>query len=96
MTTSKWLNCGIVSNASIIFCNLLPFSEFLQKYTPKVERLGFDENYLDVTDMVEQRLALNDDAHQAGFVYGAETGTQGIDWHHIKATVITWQSWFDK
>ena len=26
------------------------------KYTPHVERLGFDENYLDVTDMVEQRI----------------------------------------
>ncbi|XP_067665765.1 DNA polymerase iota-like isoform X2 [Haliotis asinina] len=49
-------------------------SEFLQKYTAKVERLGFDENYLDVSDMVEQRLALNDYTHQTtGFLYEAET-----------------------
>lgn len=26
------------------------------KYTPHVERLGFDENYLDLSEMVEQRL----------------------------------------
>ncbi|KAL8615934.1 hypothetical protein ACOMHN_034610 [Nucella lapillus] len=31
-------------------------SEFLIKYTPNVERLGFDENFLDVTEMVEQRI----------------------------------------
>ncbi|VDI32765.1 DNA polymerase kappa [Mytilus galloprovincialis] len=31
-------------------------SEFLQKYTPNVERLGFDENYLDVSEMVKQRI----------------------------------------
>lgn len=31
-------------------------SEFLQKYTPNVERLGFDENYLNVSEMVEQRI----------------------------------------
>ncbi|XP_046545340.1 DNA polymerase iota-like isoform X2 [Haliotis rubra] len=51
-------------------------SEFLQKYTAKVERLGFDENYLDVSDMVEQRLSLNDYTHQTtGFVYDSETET---------------------
>lgn len=26
------------------------------KYTPHVERLGFDENYLDLSEMVEQRV----------------------------------------
>lgn len=26
-------------------------------YCPLVERLGFDENFMDVTEMVEQRLA---------------------------------------
>ena len=27
------------------------------KYTPHVERLGFDENYLDLSEMVEQRIS---------------------------------------
>ncbi|XP_069137604.1 DNA polymerase iota-like isoform X2 [Argopecten irradians] len=31
-------------------------SEFLQQYTPHVERLGMDENFLDVTHLVKQRL----------------------------------------
>ncbi|XP_055891342.1 DNA polymerase iota-like [Biomphalaria glabrata] len=34
-------------------------SEFLQKYSPKVERLGFDENFIDVTDLVTWRLKDN-------------------------------------
>lgn len=30
-------------------------TEFLLKYTPYVERLGMDENYLDVSELVECR-----------------------------------------
>lgn len=33
--------------------------EIVQKYTPLVEKLGLDENYLDVTDVVNQRLSEN-------------------------------------
>ncbi|KAI3372612.1 hypothetical protein L3Q82_023091 [Scortum barcoo] len=32
-------------------------TELLMSYCPLVERLGFDENFMDVTDMVERRLA---------------------------------------
>lgn len=32
-------------------------TELLMSYCPLVERLGFDENFMDVTEMVEQRLA---------------------------------------
>lgn len=44
-------------------------SEFLHKYTPYVERLGMDENYLDVSELVEWR---KDKVPQmvAGHVYG--------------------------
>lgn len=31
-------------------------TDYLQKYCPLVERLGFDENFLDVTDLVNERL----------------------------------------
>ncbi|XP_059146585.1 DNA polymerase iota-like [Physella acuta] len=31
-------------------------SEFIQKYTPQVERLGFDENFIDVSEMVTWRI----------------------------------------
>ncbi|KAH9513286.1 hypothetical protein Btru_034545 [Bulinus truncatus] len=34
-------------------------SEFLQKYSPKVERLGFDENFIDVSELVSWRLTDN-------------------------------------
>jgi DNA polymerase iota len=30
--------------------------DFLVKYTPYVERLGFDENFVDVTEMVDMRI----------------------------------------
>ncbi|XP_061172200.1 DNA polymerase iota-like [Saccostrea echinata] len=44
-------------------------SEFLNKYTPYVERLGMDENYLDVTDLVNQRKDENN-LTVAGHVFG--------------------------
>ncbi|KAJ8299831.1 hypothetical protein KUTeg_022578 [Tegillarca granosa] len=46
-------------------------SEFLQKYTANVERLGFDENFLDVSEMVDQRLQNeNGDMEVNGHIYG--------------------------
>lgn len=34
--------------------------DILQRYTPTVEKLGFDENFIDVTKLVEDELRLND------------------------------------
>lgn len=34
----------------------LSAQDLLMSYCPLVERLGFDENYMDVTEMVERRL----------------------------------------
>ena len=31
-------------------------SELLEEFSPVVERLGFDENFVDITEMVEKRL----------------------------------------
>lgn len=41
-------------------------------YCPLVERLGFDENFVDITDMVEKRLAETSDRDISfkGHVYG--------------------------
>lgn len=41
-------------------------------YCPLVERLGFDENFMDVTEMVEKRLAETPDFEISfkGHVYG--------------------------
>lgn len=36
--------------------NCIYITDYLQKYCPLVERLGFDENFLDVTDLVNERL----------------------------------------
>lgn len=32
------------------------FLELLEEFSPLVERLGFDENFIDITDLVEKRL----------------------------------------
>jgi hypothetical protein len=48
-------------------------NSLVQGITPNVERLGFDENFLDVTDLVEARLRENLDhsgLHPDGIVYG--------------------------
>ncbi|XP_039477170.1 DNA polymerase iota isoform X4 [Oreochromis aureus] len=47
-------------------------TELLMSYCPLVERLGFDENFMDVTEMVEQRLAQTvkfEDFSYKGHVY---------------------------
>lgn len=31
-------------------------SELLEEFSPVVERLGFDENFVDITEVVEKRL----------------------------------------
>ena len=48
-------------------------SELCQQFTPLVERLGFDENFLDVTELINQRKAAG--SQVIGHEYG---GRQGI------------------
>ncbi|XP_078376601.1 DNA polymerase iota-like [Oculina patagonica] len=45
------------------------------KFTPLVERLGMDENYLDVTELVSSRLLSNPpgDRNYSGFLYNSDT-----------------------
>jgi DNA polymerase iota len=46
--------------------------EVMHTFTPNVERLGMDENYLDVTDIIERRLKELDDGDEVkveGCVY---------------------------
>lgn len=46
-------------------------NDLLLGITPNVERLGFDENFLDVTDLVETRLSLEESSILPdGMVYG--------------------------
>lgn len=45
-------------------------TDHLQKFTPLVERLGLDENYVDVTEIVASRLL--GDVEAVGHVYGGE------------------------
>ncbi|XP_070760665.1 DNA polymerase iota [Enoplosus armatus] len=42
-------------------------TELLMSYCPLVERLGFDENFMDVTKMVERRLAQTPEANNFSF-----------------------------
>ena len=56
------------------------FTEYLQQYCPKVERLGFDENFLDITDLVRDRLANQTGESETGVmghVYGEEPSVLG-------------------
>lgn len=50
--------------------NLLSFArhpELLMSYCPLVERLGFDENFMDITEMVERRLAQTTESSSFSF-----------------------------
>ena len=51
--------------------------EFLQKYTPNVERLGFDENFLDVSEMVKQRIDSSNHEFK-GHIYKGDCGEGNI------------------
>ncbi|XP_071339693.1 DNA polymerase iota isoform X2 [Trachinotus anak] len=42
-------------------------TELLMSYCPLVERLGFDENFMDVTEMVERRLAQTPESNSFSF-----------------------------
>lgn len=47
-------------------------ADLLMSYCPLVERLGFDENFMDITGMIEKRLAETSDCDFSfkGHVYG--------------------------
>ncbi|XP_050401428.2 DNA polymerase iota [Patella vulgata] len=47
-------------------------SEHLLKYTKKVERLGFDENFLDVSDLVGTRMKEKTLHLVSGYTYGSD------------------------
>ncbi|XP_047197173.1 DNA polymerase iota isoform X2 [Hippoglossus stenolepis] len=54
-------------------------TELLSSYCPLVERLGFDENFMDVTEMVERRLMQTPDLNNFSFT--------GHVYNHVSANV---------
>ncbi|XP_014394370.1 PREDICTED: DNA polymerase iota [Myotis brandtii] len=66
-------------------------TELLEEFSPVVERLGFDENFVDLTEMVEKRLQqLPSDDLSALTVSGHVYNNQSINLHdvlHIKLLV---------
>ena len=46
------LHCNLIIPVFQYYFNL----ELLEEFSPLVERLGFDENFVDLTEMVEKRL----------------------------------------
>ncbi|XP_022440170.1 DNA polymerase iota isoform X1 [Delphinapterus leucas] len=59
-------------------------TELLEEFSPVVERLGFDENFVDLTEMVEKRLEqLQSDEPSALTVSGHVYGNQPINLHDI-------------
>nr|XP_033475415.1 DNA polymerase iota [Epinephelus lanceolatus] len=54
-------------------------TELLMSYSPLVERLGFDENFMDITKMVEQRLAQTPESSSFSF--------KGHVYNHFSAEV---------
>ncbi|KAM8963769.1 DNA polymerase iota isoform 2-T2 [Lycaon pictus] len=59
-------------------------TELLEEFSPVVERLGFDENFVDLTEMVEKRLQqLQSDELSALTVSGHVYNNQYINLHNI-------------
>ncbi|XP_032149449.1 DNA polymerase iota isoform X3 [Sapajus apella] len=59
-------------------------TELLEEFSPVVERLGFDENFVDLTEMVEKRLQqLQSDELSAMTVSGHVYNNQSINLHDI-------------
>ncbi|XP_063816087.1 DNA polymerase iota isoform X2 [Pseudophryne corroboree] len=61
-------------------------TELLEEFSPKVERLGFDENFVDVTELVDKRLEELDQqpdstAEVSGHVYNDQI-VNPSDWTH--------------
>ncbi|XP_075388791.1 DNA polymerase iota isoform X2 [Tenrec ecaudatus] len=66
-------------------------TEVLEEFSPAVERLGFDENFVDVTEIVEKRLQeLPSDERAAVSVLGHVYNEQSLNLHdvsHIRLVV---------
>ncbi|KAF6303139.1 DNA polymerase iota [Rhinolophus ferrumequinum] len=66
-------------------------TELLEEFSPLVERLGFDENFVDLTEMVEKRLQhLHSDELSALTVSGHVYNNQSINLHdtlHLRLLV---------
>ena len=45
-------------------------TEILQRFNPVVERLGFDENYINISSLVEQKLRQSDLGNSETLVTG--------------------------
>ncbi|XP_037662091.1 DNA polymerase iota isoform X2 [Choloepus didactylus] len=59
-------------------------TELLEEFSPVVERLGFDENFVDLSEMVKKRLKqLRNDGHSAVTVSGHVYNNQSINLHDI-------------
>ncbi|XP_038858315.1 DNA polymerase iota isoform X3 [Salvelinus namaycush] len=59
-------------------------TELLMSFCPLVERLGFDENFMDITEMVERRIEQNpESAHYSyeGHVYNLDTSDAKVMVH---------------
>ncbi|XP_023589727.1 DNA polymerase iota isoform X2 [Trichechus manatus latirostris] len=59
-------------------------TELMEEFSPVVERLGFDENFVDITEMVEKRLQqLQSDERSSVTVSGHVYNDQSINLHDI-------------
>ncbi|XP_033829233.1 DNA polymerase iota [Periophthalmus magnuspinnatus] len=58
-------------------------TELLVSYCPLVERLGFDENFMDITEMVERRLQQSKTCSFKGHVYSNNVS-------EVKARIYPW------
>ncbi|XP_073925903.1 DNA polymerase iota isoform X3 [Castor canadensis] len=59
-------------------------TELLEEFSPIVERLGFDENFVDLTEMVEKRLQqLQSDEISAVAVSGHVYNNQSVNLHDV-------------
>ncbi|XP_076991543.1 DNA polymerase iota isoform X2 [Tamandua tetradactyla] len=59
-------------------------TELLEEFSPVVERLGFDENFVDLSEMVKKRLQqLQSDEHSLVTVSGHVYNNQSINLHDI-------------
>ncbi|KAG8456769.1 hypothetical protein GDO86_002522 [Hymenochirus boettgeri] len=67
-------------------------TELLEEFSPKVERLGFDENFIDVTELVDKKLQKmpwsdrNPESLVSGHVYN-EQKVDVNDWAHTRISV---------
>lgn len=78
--------CTALYNAKIHF-SLAP--EFLMSYCPMVERLGFDENFMDVTEMVEKRLQ---ETHISDVTFSGHIYRHDCEWRCLQALYLPYNN----